>query len=298
MKNSKSIFFTISLCVLLSIEIVQYAHSKTFITIYIRSDGSVDPPTVPIKQFGNLYLLQGNINGAIVVERDDIVVDGGGHTLSGDGAGIGIDLKGRVNVTIKNMKITGFSCAVNLLQGWALGGSNNTFYGNYIVNNTMGFCILGGSNNIITYNTIANNTGEGLCLFFNASRNIVTKNNFINNFSDVILWLQGEENLIYENYWDKYNGTDSDGDGIGDKPHIFMRTDYLVAQDPRPLMNPVGIIEPPKEESNEEKTDEEGPIPPPSELLPTWIPIITVAIVIGIVTAVFLILSRRTKRLK
>lgn len=191
---------------------------------------------MPIKQYGDLYLLQGNINGAIVVERDHIVVDGGGgYTLSGDSVSIGIDLKGRVNVTIKNMmKITGFSCAINLLKSWALGGSNNTFYGNYIVNNAVGFWILGGSNNIIAYNTIANNTGEGICLFFNASRNIVTKNNFINNFPDVSLWLQGEGNLIYEKYWDKYNGTDSDGDGIGDKPHTFMNTDYLVAQDPRP----------------------------------------------------------------
>jgi len=37
-------------------------------TIYIRADGSIDPPTAPIKRAENIYTLTSNIYGSIVVE--------------------------------------------------------------------------------------------------------------------------------------------------------------------------------------------------------------------------------------
>jgi len=39
------------------------------------------------------------------------------------------------------------------------------------------------------------------------------------------------------NYWSNYNGTDDNGDGIGDSPHFV----YENNQDNYPLMNPVDI---------------------------------------------------------
>jgi hypothetical protein len=41
------------------------------------------------------------------------------------------------------------------------------------------------------------------------------------------------------NYWSDYNGTDSDWDGIGDKPHLIDDNN----QDNYPLMEPVVIPE-------------------------------------------------------
>jgi hypothetical protein len=58
-------------------------------TIYIRADGSVDPSDAPISSADNItYTLTDNIVGdvpadssAVIVERDNIVVDGAGFTI-------------------------------------------------------------------------------------------------------------------------------------------------------------------------------------------------------------------------
>jgi hypothetical protein len=75
-------------------------------TIYIKADGSVDPPTANITSTDNItYTFTNNNYDEIVVERDNIVVDGAYLTLQGKGAQYskGINLIGRSNVTIKNL---------------------------------------------------------------------------------------------------------------------------------------------------------------------------------------------------
>ena len=54
--------------------------------IYIRADGTVEG-TDNIQLDGNVYTFTGSINGPIVVERDDIVVDGSDYSLQGTGIG-------------------------------------------------------------------------------------------------------------------------------------------------------------------------------------------------------------------
>ena len=55
-------------------------------TIYIRADGSEDAPTAPIYTVDNVtYTLTGNIIAdadGIVIERDDIVLNGAGYTVT------------------------------------------------------------------------------------------------------------------------------------------------------------------------------------------------------------------------
>jgi len=70
-------------------------------TIYIRADGSIDPSTANITTIDDFtYAFTDNIvNDEIVVQRDNIVIDGAGHTLQGTGSGAGIWLSGRSNVT-------------------------------------------------------------------------------------------------------------------------------------------------------------------------------------------------------
>ena len=88
-------------------------------TIYIKPDGSVDPPTAPIQRDGNIYTFTDNIFESIVVERDNIEIDGAGYTLQGLGSGSGIIFKtsiypypeGTNNVKIRNIEIKAFSSA-------------------------------------------------------------------------------------------------------------------------------------------------------------------------------------------
>lgn len=72
-------------------------------TVYIRADGSIDPPDAPVKTYDNVtYTLTDDIassvNG-IVVERDNIVINGAGRMVQGSNSGIGIDLSNRRNVS-------------------------------------------------------------------------------------------------------------------------------------------------------------------------------------------------------
>jgi parallel beta-helix repeat protein len=82
-------------------------------TIYIRPDGSVNPPTVPIRREEGTYTLTDNVSSSadgIVVQKDNITLDGAGHSLQGASATgyTGIFLTGRSNVTIKNIRIENF----------------------------------------------------------------------------------------------------------------------------------------------------------------------------------------------
>jgi len=164
-------------------------------TIYIRADGSIDPPTANITSVDNVtYTFTSNINDSIVVERDDIVVDGAGYTVQGTGAmdSKGIHLTGS-NVTIKNMTIK------NFWEGISLGVSRNSVIsGNNITNNSRGMHICGGSGNtVISGNNITNNSSFGikLCICFNIT---IFGNNITNNTYDGIIII-GYPNSIFEN---------------------------------------------------------------------------------------------------
>jgi len=170
-------------------------------TIYIRADGSIDPPTAPISTSDNVtYTLTGNITSdadGIVVERDNIVVDGAGFTVQGTGGEWlrGMDLNGRTNVTIKNMEIKAFHSGVFLL-GWS--SSNNNISGNNITNNLIGIDLGESSSNSISGNNITDNA-YGVVLDF-TSNNSVSGNNITDN-DGYGVWLDESsfDNSITEN---------------------------------------------------------------------------------------------------
>jgi len=167
-------------------------------TIYIRPDGSIDPSLAPIHRDGDLYTLTSNITcdaDGIVIERNNMTLDGAGYTVQGIGAypSKGIFLSGRSNVTIKNMKSKDFWFGVFLKLS-----SNNTISGNNITTNNLVAVWLqeSSSNNDVSDNTLANNI-HGIVLS-GVHNNSVYRNNITTNHQ-VGIWVIGSNNNVYEN---------------------------------------------------------------------------------------------------
>ncbi len=148
-------------------------------TIYITANGKVDPPTAPIQRDKNVYTFTDNIYDSIVVERDDIVIDGAGYALQGTGVitSKGISSYGRINLTIKNIEIKAFHYGI-----YFSGSSNNTIHGNIITNNTHGIWLEDSSNyNSIFGNNITTNKRFGIIHCF-SSNNSISGNNVTDNY--------------------------------------------------------------------------------------------------------------------
>jgi len=188
-------------------------------TVYIRADGSIDPPDAPISTVDNItYIFTDDIYGSIVVERCNIVIDGRGYTLQGAGTGHGFYLYKINNVTIKRTNIKGFSHGIwlryspknvisgnniknnqygiylssyeNVISGnniennrygiWLRYSRDNSISGNNIENNGDGIWLYSSPNNSISGNNIIENNGDGICLD-NSPKNVISGNNITNN---------------------------------------------------------------------------------------------------------------------
>jgi parallel beta-helix repeat protein len=147
-------------------------------TVYVNSDGSVSPSNAPISNVNNVtYTFTGNISYptyyGIVIERNNIVIDGNGYTEQGNQSSNGISLTDTSNVTIKNINIENFQ------NGFSLSASNNTIVsGNNVTANTYVGIMLGASfSNSISGNSITANSGFGVGLF-SSSENSINGNTF------------------------------------------------------------------------------------------------------------------------
>lgn len=127
---------------------VQPAKAEWTETVYIRADGSIDPPSTIITYDKLTYTLISNIKSSvngIVIDRDNIIIDGAGHILKGGGREIkefgdefiGIGIYWQRNVTIKNVTIKSFHVGIKLHYS-----SNNKICSNVIANNSIAYCFM------------------------------------------------------------------------------------------------------------------------------------------------------------
>jgi nitrous oxidase accessory protein len=143
--------------------------------------------------------------------------------------------------------------------------SNNSITGNSFVDCPKGVRIVASCCNLVENNTVSGSRYVGVELaddanhnkvvansiqnngvgasFANSSSNIVYHNIFVDNTVMVTSLLMDEPNFFDDgaegNYWSNYNGTDTDGDGIGDTPYIIDANN----QDNYPLVEPAVIPE-------------------------------------------------------
>ncbi len=160
-------------------------------TVYIRADGTVEPPTAPINRKMDLYTLTADISASIVVEKSNVVIDGNGFTIQGDGNGSGFLLIGTSRVAIKNTIIRGFDCGIYLESA-----SYNTVCFNEITTNDLdGIGLRDSTNNRVSWNSIAANNWFGIGVYY-SSANSFDGNNITGNYDGIGLYNSANNVLL------------------------------------------------------------------------------------------------------
>lgn len=164
---------------------IQLVEASGFICT-IRADGSIDPSTAPIRRNADVYTLTDNIGSSdhgIMIERDNIVVDGAGFSVHGPGFGFGMVMPGVNNVTIRNMNVKSFLYGIVLIYG-----NNNTLTSNIASHNKIGIYIdYYSTNNSLSSNDASNNLDFGIYLDSSGS-NMLVDNTISNSGSGIGLW--------------------------------------------------------------------------------------------------------------
>jgi parallel beta-helix repeat protein len=155
-------------------------------TVYIRADGSIDPPDAPIVTYDYVtYTLTGDIRSnadGIIVQRDNIIIDGDGHVIQGAGSGKGIDLTDRKGIKIQNLEIITFSYGIYLYRF----SKNNTIVANNLIKNSYGIVIEADDNNVVS-NIITASNVTGIWIVALSDHNNITGNYVTNSRNGIVI---------------------------------------------------------------------------------------------------------------
>jgi parallel beta-helix repeat protein len=220
---------------------IQQSGNTYFLTADIAGNITVQKSNIVFD--GNGYKIDSvaigldTTTGVSNVTVKNFIIDGtSGFAVSGYFSGFGILVYNCSNVLLTNNTIINTNhpgVFVSTVGISIVGGSSNKVIGNNLENNSDGLSFSGTHDNVVTEKNVTANHGWFLeftwgIRFFDASNNLIFNNNFIDNYDQyhgnyaqvgsedsINMWDDGKMG----NYWSDYNGTDVNGDGIGDTPY-------------------------------------------------------------------------------
>ena len=209
-----------------------------------------------------IFVRSGTYYENIVIDKDGIILKGENREqtiINGENKDNTIRLIGNyVNISGFTIQNSGKDYSGVFFED----SSGDVVDNNKIMSNTNGIMLVRSHGNIIRDNIILNNE-KGCTLDFCLIGNTIKNNVFLENYIGVYVNATCRSNKFYQNtfknnsqhaysltsqdstkwnndsignYWDDYNGSDDNGDGIGDTPYVidpYENVDYY------PLMKPV-----------------------------------------------------------
>jgi len=180
---------SVTISSLLLIQPVNAQLSET--NIFINPDGSISG-TDKIQKNGDVYTIASDLSGSvrngqafITILKNNVVLDGAGHTLTGTGTGIAILIEQKSNITVKNVVVYNFGDGIDSKS--AYDDSAESIYSTYhnFVNNSFTATYWGISMDWTNHTVIADNTINALnskygVSIHNSNHNVIKNNTIIN----------------------------------------------------------------------------------------------------------------------
>jgi parallel beta-helix repeat protein len=202
-----------------------YSHGyeyNTTETIHISSNGDITVPTTfnssnTMQRIGNTYILTGNLQGDLIIEKSNIIFDGKGFNV-GAVSPVNIRLSNVNNLTLQNVAIKGtygslllsYSSYNNIFNVSGLGFRLSFSNHNEITNSSGSSMVFQDSSN----NKVNNSNIGGLGLDLeNSNHNLILNNNCTGQGRSIYLF-DSSHNLIFGNtlkawWWISMSGDSS-----------------------------------------------------------------------------------------
>lgn len=160
-------------------EFFSLATAQSYSNIIIKPDGSIEPSSAPIVHIGETFKITDNFyNASLIVERNNIVLDGQGFTLQG--RGFKADGSVAIKLTCTNVTVVNFQ-----ISGWEVGilgvFDNNTITNSNFADNHHDIAVY--ANN---YRILGNNLGPERIA---GNNNTISKNQIVLSDYDTGFWI-------------------------------------------------------------------------------------------------------------
>jgi len=212
--NKKHFYAAVILLLFLAVGI-----QPTFATTWIIGPDQV-PPVIPPVTIGTwneetrTFTLVDNtpLGDNIEIIDDNLTLDGAGYEVAPSSSDPGVDLYGRLYVTIKNLNVTGGGSGISLrIASYCIVTDNTVSTCHY------GIWLAGSRNNTVTYNTVESSIESGICLQqgywggseYGSDDNMLTGNTTKNSQNGFGIYIQYSKNNTLT-----YNNASNNGYGI------------------------------------------------------------------------------------